>query len=88
MDCTNRQGDKTNLLLRLVNLFYQELSHSLSVDTAKICNSENNPRGRPVFYDFGVAQSQFTCYAPLKILIFYYGGSFVFYLNVVYLFCD
>jgi len=24
--------------------------HSLSIDAAKICNSENNPRGRPVFF--------------------------------------
>ena len=29
--------------------FYQVWSHSLSIDCAKICNSENNPGGRPVF---------------------------------------
>ena len=48
LDCTTRIKDKA-IMPRKVE-FYQVWSHSLSVDYAKICNSENNPRGRPVFY--------------------------------------
>ena len=49
LDCTTRfNNDKTIMPIKVE--FYQVWSHSLSVDCAKICNSENNPRGRPVFY--------------------------------------